>query len=188
MADKPDPSADYIQRLLDAEEISPALRSSYQGELDAMLHPKLTTRRALPGIFLLVILLLGIAALVRNIFVHDPGPLALTGWLALAGGFSCAACLIARDLWFKRHTRKTVFSISHILAGTAGAITAVAVLQGMSDPANPASTFHVLFTLVFYVACLAWNLDSRIAAAELAAREQMLRIEYRLADLAERLR
>lgn len=32
-----------------------------------------------------------------------------------------------------------------------------------------------------------WALESRIASAELTAREQSLRIEVRLADLAERL-
>jgi hypothetical protein len=48
--------------------------------------------------------------------------------------------------------------------------------------------FNAFLVFVFYVACISWSLDSRIAAAELAAREQMLRIEYRLADLAERLK
>ena len=74
------------------------------------------------------------------------------------------------------------------MAGAAGMLTVVTMLRGMGDPTDPASTFHVLLALVFYIACLFWNLDSRIAAAELAGREQMLRIEYRLADLAERLK
>jgi hypothetical protein len=73
------------------------------------------------------------------------------------------------------------------MAGAAGMLTVVAMLRGMNAPADPSSTFQVLFALVFYIACLFWNLDSRIGAAELAAREQMLRIEYRLANLAERL-
>jgi hypothetical protein len=41
---------------------------------------------------------------------------------------------------------------------------------------------------VFYFTCAAWVTTNRIAAAELAAREQMLRIECRLADLTDRLK
>jgi hypothetical protein len=52
---------------------------------------------------------------------------------------------------------------------------------------HEASTFNTLFVFVFYFSCAAWVTSTRIAAAELAAKEQMLRIEYRLADLAERL-
>jgi hypothetical protein len=188
MPDKPDPSADYIRRLLDAEEISPALRGSYQNELNAMLAPALTPRKAAGGVTLLIILLVGVAALMRNLFVVEAELLVRIGWLALLVGFIGAAFLLSRDLWLKKHSKKSQFAITHLIAGAAGMITVVAMLRGMSEPADPASIFHILFALVFYIACLFWNLDSRIDAAELAAREQMLRIEYRLADLAERLK
>jgi hypothetical protein len=188
MADKSDPSADYIQRLLDAEEISPTLRRSYQSELDAMLAPALTPRKAAAGMICFVILLVAAFALLRNLLVVEAEPLAKVGWLALLIGFGGAAFLFARDLWLKKHSKKSQFAISHLIAGAAGMLTVVTMLQGMSEPTDPASTFHVLFALVFYIACLFWNVDSRIGAAELAAREQMLRIEYRLADLAAQLK
>jgi len=187
MADKPDSSADYIQRLLDAEEISPTLRSSYQSELDAMIAPALTPSKAAAGVTALVILLVAAVALLRNLLVVEAEPLVKVGWLALLVGFGGAAYLFARDLWLKKHTKKSQFAISQLICSAAGMLTVVVMLQGMSAPDDPASTFHVLFALVFYIACLFWNLDSRIGAAELAAREQMLRIEYRLANLAERL-
>jgi len=60
------------------------------------------------------------------------------------------------------------------------------LLVGIGKPSDPASLFHAFYVFVFYVTCIAWSLDNRIAAAELAAREQMLRIECRLADLAGR--
>lgn len=188
MADNNDPSADYVQRLLDAEEISPALRSSYQAELETMLHPKLTPRTALPGIVLMMILAGFAIGLVRNILFVDAEPLILAEWSVVAVAFAWAASLIVRDLWRKSHSRKTQYSISWILTGATGTITVVALLLGMSKPSDPASMFNAFFAFVSYIACLAWSLDSRIAAAELAAREQMLRIEYRLADLAEHLK
>jgi hypothetical protein len=182
-----DKSSEFIQRLTNSEELSPALRASYQSELDAMLHPKHTRRTILPGIGLLVLLVVGMVALVRNILVVDAGPLTLTGWAILAAAFAYAAFLIVRDLREGTHSPKAVFSIAKAIGFAAGTLTVVALLMGSQNPSDPASTFHAVFVFVFYVACLAWNIDGRIAAAELAAREQMLRIECRLADLAERL-
>jgi hypothetical protein len=180
--------SDQLRRLLiESEEISPALRKSYQEELDAMLNPKLTPRRAAPGVLLLVILLACTAGIVRNMLVYDVNPVVLLGWSAMVLGFVCAAYYIARDLWFRRHRPKTVFSIAHVLTGTAGAITVVSLIIGLAKPSDPASMFGAFYTFVFYFACTSWSLDSRVVAAELAAREQMLRIEYRLADLAGRL-
>ncbi len=188
MADKPNPSADYIQRLLDAEEISPTLRRSYQSDLDAMLTPPLTPRKATSGVTLLVILLVGVAALLHNLFVVEADPLVRVGWLAFLISLSGAAFLVVRDLWLKKHSKKSQLAITYLITGAAGIFTVVAMWRGMWEPADPASTFRVLFALVFYIVCLFWSLDSRLAAGELAAREQMLRIEFRLADLAERLK
>jgi len=187
MTQKPDPSAEYLERLFDAEQISPTLRRSYQAELDAMLRPTLTPRKALLGTVLLIILLAFTAGLVRNMFVYEAKPLVLTAWTVLAVAFLCASFLIARDLWRRKHTPKAVFSIAQILTGAAGGITVLSLMLGLSQPGDPASTFSAFYVFVFYFACTSWNLENRIAAAELAAREQMLRIECRLADLAERL-
>jgi hypothetical protein len=185
MSDKP---VDLVQRLINAEEISPALRRSYQAELDAMLAEPLTPRKAAPGVFLLIILVIGVAALIRNLLFVNAKPLVQVGWLALLIGFGGAAYLIARDLWLKKHSKKSLFAVTHLICGAAGMLTVVAMLRGMGAASDPASTFHVLFALVFYIACLFWNLDSRIAAAELASREQMLRLEYRLAELSDALK
>jgi hypothetical protein len=182
-----DKSADLVQRLINAEAITPALRSSYQAELETMLHPKFTPRTAVPAILLLMVLAACVIGLVRNMLFHEAAPLVLVGWVVLASSFTWAGALIARDLWLKKHSRKSQFSISRLLSAAAGTITVVALLIGLSKPSDPASTFNAFYVFVFYVACIAWSLDSRIAAAELAAREQMLRIECRLADLAERL-
>jgi hypothetical protein len=61
------------------------------------------------------------------------------------------------------------------------------LLKGMHAPADPASTFGVLLVFTFAAVCTSWSIANRIAAAELSAREQALRLECRLADLAQRL-
>jgi hypothetical protein len=182
-----DKSAEFLKRLFNSEQISPAMRASYQQELHAMLEPKLTRRKAFPGVVILTVLLICTIGIVRNMFVYDPGPLILLAWGVLAAAFSWVSVLIVRDLWRRKHSPKAAFSIGHILMTAAGAITAVALLQGLSAPGDPASMFNAFFMFVWYFACATLALDNRITAAELTAREQMLRIEYRLADLAERL-
>jgi hypothetical protein len=187
MTAMPDDSTKMIQRLFESEKMSPVLKASYQDELNNMLEPKLTTGRALPGIALLAILVVGIAAIVRNLLVFDAKPLVVLSWIVLGSAAAWAVYLIMRDLLRRRHSPKSVFSISQAFFCAGGAMTVAALLAGMSDPSNPASTFNAMFGFVFFFTCAEWVTNNRIAAAELAAREQMLRIEYRLADLAERL-
>jgi hypothetical protein len=184
MTDNP---TDFINRLFDSQEMSPALRASYQEELDSMLQPQLTARKAISGIVLLVVLVICTIGIVRNMLFYDAGPLTLLSWGVLAVAFSWVSFLIVRDLRRRKHSPKAAFSVTHILMTSAGAITAAALLQGLEAPNEPASTFSAFFVFVWYFACTTLALDNRIAAAELAAREQMLRIECRLVDLAERL-
>lgn len=182
-----DKSTEFREQLFSAQEMSPALRASYQEELDRMTNPKLTPRSAVVGSLLLILLLVCTAGIVRNMFVYDPGPLTLIGWGTMAATFAYVSFLIIRDLWPRKHSPKSVFSISHALTFAAGTLTVVVLLIGLQKPSDPASTFNALYVFVFYVACVEWSTQSRIAAAELAAREQMLRIECRLADIAGQL-
>jgi hypothetical protein len=98
-----------------------------------------------------------------------------------------AAAWIARDLWRGKSVRKSSFKIADLFYGTAGMLTVMSLLHGMQAPANPASTFGVLFMFVFLFVCGVWSLLNRIASAELSTREEMLRIECRLAEISERL-
>jgi hypothetical protein len=182
-----DESAKFLQKLFDSQDINATLRASYRNELDALTSPRLTWRKALPGIVLLLVLLVCVLGIVRNLFVYDPEPLILVSWLVLAVSFSWISFLIARDLWRRKHSPQAAFSIGHILLMASGAITVASLLMGLNAPNEPASMFNAFFVFVFYFSCFTLALENRIAAAELAAKEQMLRIEFRLADLAEKM-
>ncbi len=179
-------SDQFVQRLFESQEISPALRASYQAEIDNLQSPRLTWRTALPGTLLLGILLVGIAAIVRNLFVVEARPHVIASWRVMGGTSIWVAYLISRDLVRRKHSTTAVSSISQAFFCASALMTVASLLAGAGDPTNPASTFHTMFVFVFYFTCAAWVTNNRIAAAELAAREQMLRIECRLADLAER--
>ena len=181
------PSSEFREKLLGVQEISPALRDSYRQEVDAMLRPPLTKRARMIGIVLLVLLLGCTVLIARADLVYHVRGLMLVGHIALAAGFVGASLYILRDLRRRKHTQASVRSIAGILTISAGTITVMALMLGLRSPSDPRSLFNVFYVFVFYFACAVWGLDSRIASAELSAREQALRIEYRLADLAERL-
>ena len=182
-----DPAPGFREKLLNLEEVSPAMRDSYRKELDSMLQPPLRPRSAVLGIVLLVLLLGCTVLIVRADLVYHVRGLMLAGHVALAVAFVSASVLILRDLRRLRHSQKSVASISGILTLAAGVVTVVALMIGLRAPSDPKSLFGAFYVFVFYFACAIWSVENRIASAELASREQSLRIEYRLADLAERL-
>ena len=183
----PDKSNEFRERLLKVQEMSPDLRQGYQKEIDAMLNPPLSARTKAVGIALLILLLTCTACIVRAIVFHHPGPLLVTAWVVLGGAFLWASYLIIRDLRRGKHSPKSVQSIAGTLAGAAGMLTVIVLMIGLRKESDPKSTFDAFYVFVFYFACVAWGLDCRVQAAELAAREQMLRVEYRLADIVERM-
>jgi drug/metabolite transporter (DMT)-like permease len=182
-----DQSEEFRRQLLIAQEISPSLRDSYQKELETMLQPPLTARAGLVGTVLLIGLLVTVALIVRADFFFHVRGLSLVAHVALAAGLLWACFMILRDLRKRKHTQKSVYSIAMVLTWAAGTMTVIALLLGLRHSSDPKSLFDAFYVFVFYFACAVWGLEGRIATAELAAREQSLRIEYRLADLAERL-
>lgn len=182
-----DRSNQFREKLLNLQEISPSLRDAYREELHAMMRPRLTKRAATIGSVLLLLLLGCTALIVRADVVYHVRGFWLAGHIALAAGFVCASLYILRDLRSFRQSRNSIRAISGVLTAAAGTITVAALLIGLRAPADPKSLFSAFYVFVFYFACAVWALESRISSAELTAREQSLRIEYRLADLAERL-
>jgi len=182
-----DKSAEFRQKLFSAQEMSPALRASYEDELERMTNPKLSTQSWLVGLLLLVVFLVCAIGSLRNMFVFKWDLLSLSGAAVLTAAFFYASYLILRDMRVGKRSSKSETSIAQSLTGAAGCITVVNLLIGLQKPSDPASTFNALFVFVFYVACLTWSLERRISGAELAAREQSLRIECRLVDIAQRL-
>ena len=180
-------SNEFRERLLGAQKMSSNLEQSYRNEVEEMVHPPMTAKSALPGVVLMVILV-GCAALIaRAVIFHSVGQLLTTGYIVMALAFLWAALLILKDLLKRRHSQKSTGSVAGALTAAAGTVTVIALLMGLKNPSDPKSLFGAFYVFVFYFACVMWAIESRIKSAELAAREQGLRIEYRLADLAERV-
>ena len=183
----PNNSSDLRDQLLSAETMTPALRESYRQKLDGMLHPPMTWRSALPGVAMLVVLLPIPVLIARVEMRHYAGILTLSAHAVFAAACLFVCFLVLRDIRRRKHSRLSTLSAANALTAAAGLMTIASMLLGLRAPASPKSLFDVFFLFIFYFACSMWSLDSRIQASELSAREQALRLEYRIADLAERL-
>jgi hypothetical protein len=183
----PDQSEEFRQQLLGVEKVSLPLREAYQKELSTMLDPPLTARAGTIGIVLLAMLLACVILIVRADFIYHVGSFWLVGHVALAAAFLWCSGLIVRDLRKRRQSPKSTSAIANALTFAAAIITVAALMRGLRTPSDPKSLFSAFYVFVFYFACAIWSLERRIATAELSAREQSLRIECRLADLADRL-
>jgi hypothetical protein len=181
--------SDFRERLLDAQPTSAALRDEYRRELDALLHHRLTPRgRALAWICLLASLALVLLCL-RGLIWHHDKPQSLVLFPAYAAVFAAAALLLARVLWKGAFARKASFAAIEGLGGTlVGVFLVFTLLHGMRAPADPASTYWTVWGVLLLTVGFAWGTGNRIAAATLETREHLLRIESRLADLAEQVR
>ena len=181
------PTEEFRNQLLNTQETSPALREAYRKELDAMLQPPMTAKSALPGIALLIMLLVCTGLIARAILFHPVGGMLLGMYIILAAASLAASAFLIRDLLKRKHSQHSASSVAGLLTAAAGTMTVLVLLVGLRNASDPKSLFGAFYVFIFYFSCAIWGLHARIAAAELGAREQSLRIEYRLADLAERL-
>ena len=182
------PPADFRDRLLAAQQTTPALRDEYRQELDALLNHTLTARTRLLTWAGIIAALGFVPIAVRSLLRHSEDAqvlvvlptfivvaLLLAGWLVQVlrrGGFA----------------RRASYAVTEALGGIGlSAVVIVPMLAGLKAPGDPASSFGVLWSIVALIVGFAWATGNRIAAANLETREHLLRIESRLADVAEKL-
>ncbi|HWB11679.1 MAG TPA: hypothetical protein VG826_20780 [Pirellulales bacterium] len=180
-------SPDFRQQLLETQDMSPALRDACRKEIAALSQHTLTPRTSGLLVLLLLATLLFAAVGLRAMLFHYRGPLLYGVWTTFTLASAAGAVWIGVSLWQGRFQWKSYFPVADAFTVAAAVISVLTLLMGARAPADPASSFATLYALTFLVICVAWSIHSRIAAAELAAREHSLRIECRLADLAGRM-
>jgi|SRR4051794_29845955 hypothetical protein len=180
-------STSFRQQLFEVEEMTPSLRDAYRRELDTLLHETFTPRKRLPSILFLLIIVVGAVGEIWTMCVHSGDSRFYVSATTMLIAFAIGAAWIARDFWRGKSVRKDSYKFADVFYAAAGVLTVVQLFHGMFAPADPRSTFGALFMFVFLFVCAGWSFINRISAAELAAREHMLRIECRIAELAERV-
>jgi len=178
---------DFRAQLLDAQPITPALREDFRQELDALVHQRLTPRKRVETWLWLIGAVAFAGWCMYGLVRHgrDVGTaIILPTFITLA---------IVHVIWLSRALRRgsfawrSNFKLMELWTLAAGVVLTVALFRGLRNPSDPASTFGVVFTFVFYVCCAGQSLFNRIKEASWAHREHMLRLESRIADLMDRL-
>lgn len=180
------PSA-FRDKLLDAQQVTSTLREDYRKELDSLLNHRLTPQTRLATWGGLIVALVFTALCIRSLI----SPQANNGSMVVAAAVGVVSIMIS--LWFVRglrqggFARRTSFAVTECLGSiVVGAVVVTTLIGGMSAPSDPASTFWAIWGLMILIVGFAWSTGNRISAATLESREHMLRLESRLADLAER--
>jgi hypothetical protein len=183
----PNEPTHFRDQLLDAQRTTPELREEYRRELAAIVTQKLTPRKRAET-WLWLIASVAFAAwcgfgLIRH---HDKTvPLiVLPVFIVFAAAH---AVWLARALHRGEFAWRSNFKLLETWTFASGVVLTVALFRGMRAPADPASTFGLLFAFIFYACCAGMSLQNQFRSAAMTTREQMLRLESRLADLADRL-
>jgi hypothetical protein len=175
------------EQLLEAQTITPSLRAAYDKELDTILHEAPSRKNRFMAIVLLLIMLAVVVGEVRVLIVHKGDFSFYVGAGTMLIVCAVASVWLVRDLRKAKVAKKSAHQVSEMLYGAAGILTVASLIHGLGASGNPSSTFGALFVFVFLFVCAVWSLANRISASEMAIKEQMLRLEFRLADVAERL-
>ena len=187
MTSEPDIIPPFRDQLLGAQQTTSSLRDEYRRELDAMVNQNLTPRKRLETWFWLIGSILFIAWCTYGLVIHrdKTAPrIILPAFIAIG---------IVHIIWLIRalrrgsFARRSNFKLMELWTLGAGLVLTVSLFTGMFKPGDPASTFSLLFTFIFYACCAAMSMQNKMDEGLLTMRESMLRLESRLADLADRL-
>jgi hypothetical protein len=177
----------FREQLLESQPVTPALRNTYEKELDAILHEAPSRKNRILALVLLAITLAVVAGEVRVLLVHKGDFTFYVAAVTMLVVCAVVAAMIIRDLRKAKVPKKAAHQVSELFYGAASILTVTSLLHGLSAHNNPASTFDALFVFVFLFVCAVWSLANRISASEMTMKEQLLRLECRLADMSERL-
>lgn len=180
--------SEFRERLLGAQAMTPDLREEYRRELQELLNPRLTRRAKLAAWAGVIASLVFAAACVWSLAVHHDKLQVKWVLPSYAAVFIGTAVYLARVLREGVFSRRASFVAVETLGGIlVGVYLTATLFHGMRAPSEPASTLGAVWGLMLLTVGFAWGTGNRIAAATLETREHLLRIESRLADLAERV-
>jgi hypothetical protein len=180
----------FRDRLLDMEETNNGYKEKYKKEVKAMLEKKLTgwTRLAHIGG---LIMGLGFAGLFGTLAVIVPREFPLWGRFIWALGAVFGLIIVVCEGWT---LKKGTVNLKKDEMGSAGlawcfvVIVGTIVLVFSQSLPNPLTGIRMLVSLLFFLVMAALFMTRAfVRCSELNIREKLLEIEYRVAELAEKV-
>lgn len=180
----------FRDQLLEREQLNPIYKEKYEKEVKAMTEKKLTGIMKLSTIVSLI-MGLGFTILFGVLAVIVPKELPMLARLGFVIGaiFGLVWAIISI-----RILKKGVLNLktdSKAMAGMTWVFVVIMMtlflMLGGRDPNSVKSVFMVLYGMVFLISAASYMINTAIEQARLSTHEKLLKIEYRLAELAEQL-
>lgn len=178
----------FRERLLDAEQVTPALKDRYHRELQTMFEKRLSGVRR--WIWLgSAVMGWAFAVLFGTLAVVLPAEFPWPGRLIFAGGalFGVGWGLLGLKVFWRGSL--DLKSDAWAASGMAWAFPVLLVTVAMvSAPDNVVGLRMILSGLVFLVVGAVFLIRYVVEQSELKTREKLLELEYRMAELADSLK
>ena len=166
------------ESLFNAEPVSRERQQRFRQELAEIMEPPLSRGHRLYYAVALVGLIAGLPGAVGGL-VFDAAHRWL--WALLLTNCTVFACWIAYILRRGAEPLRIMQGMSKAFAGGGALLASVLIACGFQSPSSASVLWAILGLLVFLLTSFI-NLWNRVLTAENAVREQVLRVEYRLAD------
>jgi len=188
----------FRDQLLDTEPLDPHRQKQLEQQVRDLVDPKITGLQwvywalfqvgagLIALFFVRGVILLSRQGIPRHV---GPGPelFVLGMWISLLLSLFGAA----GALYFmirRRVDSRLQLRLGKIMPAGAFLLIVISFMYGCDDPVHkPEATWMGVYALAAFVLTSSITLWNQIVAADQHAKEHMLRIEYRLAELAERL-
>jgi len=178
------PENDLRESLFNAEPISPERQQRFREELTRIVEPKLPRSHRLYYLLALLGVAAGLPGAVCGAVFDSAHRTTWALFLLVSTAFAGWIVFILRR---GAEPMRMMQSMSKALAGIGALVAGLSIFYGLEHP-SPASVLWALLGLLLFLLTNFINLWNRSLTAERTLREQILRVEYRLADLDRRPR
>lgn len=180
----------FRDKLLDMEKPNTDYKLEYERQVKEMTEKKLTPRRKF-GIIVSLCMGLGFFVLFGTIAIFSPKELALWGRFGFALGSLFGLALMGMSVAILKKGTVNLKRDNMAFAMVPWCfivIMATLALVNSGKLADPVKGVHMLVSiLIFFVMASVFVIQALIERSELNTREKLLEIEYRLADMAEKM-
>jgi hypothetical protein len=180
----------FRDKLLDVEEPSADYKAKYEKEMLAMVEKKLTGLRKF-GCIVGLAMGLGFAGLFGTFAVIAPKGFPLWGRSIWVLGAVFGLLIVVMEVWILKKGTINLKDDEMAMAGLSWAFIVIAgciVLVFSGGSPDPLISIRMLVSLLFFLVMAAlFMIRAFVQRSELNTREKLLEIEYRLAELVEKI-